>query len=194
MRDCVLCLKPNPEQRYPDEIRVCRACEVARHTADLDGLTPETFVAESGRSEGGRPAAPEPGRPLGQRAPFRQWNRPARDLGEQLRDADIEHAFTGLPAAWALDQFARFRLASVYVSGDPRDAADILGLRRDGKGANAQLIGPDDRGVFSGAHEVDGIRCVSPVQVYLDLSNLPERAAEAAEQMRTDGSLRHTES
>jgi len=118
----------------------------------------------------------------------------ARDLGEQLRDADVEHAFTGLPAAWALDQFARFRLASVYVSGDPRNAADILGLRRGGKGANVQLIGPDDRGVFEGSREAAGIRCVSPVQVYLDLANLPERAAEAAEQMRTDGSLWRAES
>jgi hypothetical protein len=118
----------------------------------------------------------------------------ARDLGEQLRDANVRHAFTGLPAAWALDQFARFRLASVYVVGDPRDAADILGLRRDGKGANVQLIGPDDWGVLEGAREVAGIRCVSPVQIYLDLANLPERAAEAAEQMRTVGSLWHAES
>lgn len=115
----------------------------------------------------------------------------ARDLDARLHAAEIEHAFTGLPAAWALDQFARFRLASVYVVGDPRDAADVLQLRRNERGANVQLIGPDDRGVFDGAREADGLRCVSPVQVYLDLAHLPERAAEAAQQLRAGGSLWH---
>jgi hypothetical protein len=113
----------------------------------------------------------------------------ARDLDAQLEQAGIEHAFTGLPAAWAIDPFARFRLNSVYVTGDPRDAADVVGLRRNERGANVQLIGPDDRGVFDGSREIDDIPSVSPVQVYLDLLNLPERAREAAQQMRADGRL-----
>jgi len=50
-----------------------------------------------------------------------------------------------------------------------------------------QLIGPDDRGVFDGRRQADGLSCVAPVQVYLDLLHLPGRAAEAAEQLRLDG-------
>lgn len=113
----------------------------------------------------------------------------ARDLDERLRDAGIEHAFTGLPAAWAIEGFARFRLTSVYVTGDPRDAGDVVGLRRNERGANVQLIGPVDRGVFDGQQQINGLPCVSAVQVYLDLAHLPERAAEAAKQLRADGSL-----
>lgn len=108
----------------------------------------------------------------------------ARELHERLRGADVDHAFTGLPAAWAIDHFARFRLSSVYVSGDPRDAADAVALRRNERGANVQLIGPDDIGVFDGRRVVDELPCVSAVQVYLDLGHLPERAAEAADQLR----------
>jgi Transcriptional regulator, AbiEi antitoxin, Type IV TA system len=115
----------------------------------------------------------------------------ARELDGRLRDADIDHAFTGLPAAWVLDRFARFRLNSVYVHGDPRAAADAIELRRNERGANVQLIGPDDRGVFDGQRNVDELPCVSSVQIYLDLLALPERASEAANELRHDGAIWH---
>ncbi len=111
------------------------------------------------------------------------------ELHHRLADADIKHAFTGLPAAWALGHHARFRLASVYIDGDPRDAADAVGLRRGAKGANVQLIGPDDGGVFDRGRDVDGYPCASPAQIYLDLLNLPERAREAANDLRDGGLL-----
>lgn len=113
----------------------------------------------------------------------------AHGVHDRLGEAGVGHALTGLPAAYALDRFARFRLVSVYVAGDPRDAADALELRRNDRGANLQLIGPDDRGVFNGGGDVDGLPCVARVQVYLDLLHLPERAAEAAEELRADDGL-----
>ena len=117
----------------------------------------------------------------------------ARALDERLGQADVDHAFTGLAAAWALDRFARFRLGSVYVHGDPRVAADAIELRRHERGANVQLIGPADRGVFDGQREIDNLPCVSPVQVYLDLLALPERAPEAARELRHGGGLWHAQ-
>jgi len=109
----------------------------------------------------------------------------SRELERGFHDAGIQHAFTGLAAAWAYDHFARFRLTSVYVSGDPRQALDRLKLRRSPKGGNVQLLGPNDNGVFTGAAERDGLTCVAPVQAYLDLRHLSERADEAAEQLRS---------
>lgn len=108
----------------------------------------------------------------------------ARVLAERLESLNIHHAFTGLPAAWVMDQFARFRLTTVYVDGDPREAIEGLGIRRAAKGANIQLVGPNDTGVFSGEHDHGGLRCVAPVQAYLDLLQLPERATEAAQHLR----------
>ncbi len=115
----------------------------------------------------------------------------ARELQRRLRAEAVDHAFTGLPAAWAIDSFARFRLVSVYVTGDPGTAADAVGMRRNERGANVQLIGPDDRGVLDGRETFNGLLCVSAVQVFLDLGHLPERAAEAAEQLRSHGGLWH---
>jgi DNA-binding Lrp family transcriptional regulator len=113
----------------------------------------------------------------------------ARELHHRLDRTGIPHAFTGLAAAWAFERFARFRLNSVYVHGDPRAAADVVEMRRNERGANVQLIGPDDPGVFDGQREVDDLPCVAPVQIYLDLLALPERAADAAEELRRNGQL-----
>lgn len=115
----------------------------------------------------------------------------ARELHRRLERAEIDHAFTGLPAAWALNPFARFRLNTVYVHGDPREAADAVELRRNEPGANVQIVGPDDRGVFLGERELEDLPCVSPVQIYLDLEHLPERSDDAARQLRDDGLLWH---
>lgn len=48
-----------------------------------------------------------------------------------------------------------------------------------------RLIGPDDRGVFDGRRDIDDLPGVAPAQVYLDLLALPERAREAAEELRS---------
>ena len=55
-----------------------------------------------------------------------------------------------------------------------------------GERPNLWLAVPNDSGVFQGAVENDGIRCVHPVQVYLDLKEHPERSAEAADRLRTE--------
>lgn len=115
----------------------------------------------------------------------------ARKLAEQLDAAGLRHAFTGMPAAWALDHFARFRLTTVYVEGDPRNAADHIDMRPTQSGANVQLVGPNDNGVFAGEQDHDSLRCVAPVQIYLDLLHLPERAAEAAGHLRAEHLQHH---
>lgn len=110
----------------------------------------------------------------------------ARATAERLHDAMVQHAFTGLSAAWAIDRFVRFRINTVYVEGDPRDAADVLGARLSERGANLQIVGPDDVGVFTGTRVWDDLNCVSVPQVYLDLLQLPERAGEAARHLRAE--------
>lgn len=109
----------------------------------------------------------------------------ARAIGGRLAMLDVRHAFTGLPAAWVIDGFAAFRLTTLYVDGDPRDAAEQLHMRTSGRGANVQIVGPNDPGVFDGDQDRDGLRCVSAVQVYLDLLHLPERAQDAARHLRS---------
>lgn len=65
-----------------------------------------------------------------------------------------------------------------------QDAFAELSLRAEERGANVWLVLSDDEGVFHGGRAVEGVRCVHPVQIYLDLQAHPERAQEAAEKIR----------
>ncbi len=47
------------------------------------------------------------------------------------------------------------------------------------------IVTPNDAGVFYAAKDVNGVRCVRPVQAYLDLAGQPERAKEAAAELRS---------
>ncbi len=108
-----------------------------------------------------------------------------RQLSNAFEKASAEFAATGLAAAWLLDRFAGFRTTTFYLSNDPSQALlDAISFREEERGANVWLVVPNDDGVFHGASEVAGVRCVHPVQVYLDLEAHPERAIEAAKKLR----------
>jgi hypothetical protein len=108
-----------------------------------------------------------------------------RRVSGELGAMQVRHAATGLAAAWAHAPFAAYTSAAVYVERRP-DAAALARLRarETPTGANLWLVVPNDAGVFSGAGAVDGVPCVSPLQAYLDLKGAPERAEEAAEELR----------
>jgi hypothetical protein len=110
-----------------------------------------------------------------------------RFVADTLSEHGIEYVATGLAAAWALTQFAAFRIATVYGPADPSpELLERLGFREDARGANHWLVVPNDAGVFQGAVEKNGIRCAHPAQVYVDLKGQPERAAEASEHLRAE--------
>jgi hypothetical protein len=89
--------------------------------------------------------------------------------------------------AWQLTHFAAFRLATFFVTSEPSaELKGKLGFREDARGANLWLVVPNDADVFQGAQDREGLRCVHPVQAYLDLKGHPQRAAEAAERLRTE--------
>ncbi|MBI3203696.1 MAG: MarR family transcriptional regulator [Myxococcales bacterium] len=107
-------------------------------------------------------------------------------LAAQLSRSKLQHAATGLSAAWLRTEFAGFRLVSFFVGSLPSDKAlDAMGFREEPKGANVWLVVPNDDGVFDGASKVGGIECVHPLQAYLDLLAHPERAKEAAAELRS---------
>jgi len=105
---------------------------------------------------------------------------------DKLASRGIEYAATGLGAAWLRTHFAGFRLATFYLREAPADELlQELGFREDPKGANLWLAVSNDDGVFEGAEAVEGVQCVHPIQLYVDLKDQPERSAEAAENLRS---------
>lgn len=110
-----------------------------------------------------------------------------QQLTDNLNQVSVPYATTGLAAAWLLDRFALFRLVTVYLEAEPlSDLQSSLSFREEDRGANVWLVVPNDVGVFHGATTIKGVRCVHPVQAYLDLYAHPERAEEAADKLRTN--------
>ena len=106
-------------------------------------------------------------------------------IAEVLSRIEEPYAATALPAAWMWTRYAGFRLSTVYLSLLPSaELKEELGFREEARGANTWLVVPYDEGVFDGAELVKGIRCVHPVQAFIDLKDHPERASEAAEELR----------
>ena len=107
-------------------------------------------------------------------------------IANQFSQEKLAYAATGLSAAWLFTRFAAFRLATFYLSSLPsRSLLQEIEFSEEPKGANLWLVLPDDEGVFQGSQTQAGIQCVSPVQTYLDLKDQPERAKDAAVELRS---------
>jgi hypothetical protein len=108
------------------------------------------------------------------------------EVSRKFKELGIDHAATGLAAAWLHTRFAGFRLATFFIEDVlDADALGDAGLREVQKGENVWLVVPNDVGVFQPIEEIDGVPCVHKVQVYVDLKGHPERAREAAESIRS---------
>jgi hypothetical protein len=106
-------------------------------------------------------------------------------ISKILKDQSVEHAVTGLGAAWLYLKFAAFRTVSFYLRDWPDKALlEQIGFRENSAGANVWLIIPKDPDVFFGVESVAGIPAVHRIQVWLDLKFHPERSEEAAAELR----------
>ena len=82
-------------------------------------------------------------------------------------------------------RFASFRTVSIYLKEWlDTNILEKVGFREKTSGANIWLIIPKDSDVFYQARSITDIPCVHPVQVWLDLSYHPERAQEAADELK----------
>ena len=106
-------------------------------------------------------------------------------VADTLHGLGVDHAATAMSAAWQYQRFASYRIATFFLAEWPSlETRERLGFRAEERGANLRLVVPNDAGVFEGPEIHEGVRCVHPVQAHLGLRAHPERAAEAADQLR----------
>ena len=103
-------------------------------------------------------------------------------VSEKLRATTIGYAATGAFAAQYFDPVAPARAAALYVT-DAVVAMKSLDLRETDTGANVVLLEPFDPVVFERTVERDGLRCVAPGQLAVDLLTGPGREPSQGEQM-----------
>ena len=103
-------------------------------------------------------------------------------LEKKLRAKKFEYAATGALASQRFDPLAPARQAAIYVTDAPR-SIDRLDLRETEAGANVVLLEPLDPVVFDRTVERDGLLCVAPSQLAVDLLTGPGREPSQGEQM-----------
>ena len=108
--------------------------------------------------------------------------RGLESIARKLRATTFAYAATGAFAAQHFDPIAPARVAALYVT-DAVDAAETLDLRETDTGANVVLLEPFDPVVFDRTQECDGLRCVAPSQLAVDLLTGPGREPSQGEQM-----------
>lgn len=102
-------------------------------------------------------------------------------LSRACRELDIPYAFTGFSGARRVAPTVRGQRTMAYVSTISEALLEQVGLKEVQSGANVSLIIPYDEGVYYEAREMDALRIVCPVQLYLDLKRYKGRGEEAAE-------------
>lgn len=98
----------------------------------------------------------------------------ARQVAAALAGLGVDHAATGTAAAQLLagraGQDREQGPAVFYLRQEPEmGLLEKLGFRETEGEGNLQLAVPKDEGVFAGAADVQGVRCVHPVQAWVDL-------------------------
>jgi len=102
-------------------------------------------------------------------------------LGRYGPKSGVLGALTGFSGAERVAPHVRYQRVHAYVSATADDPAAAVGLKPVSSGANVVLLTPRDDGVFYGSAQVDGVRVVSSVQLYLDLRAIGGRGEEAAQ-------------
>jgi len=119
--------------------------------------------------------------------PARSGEELLHRISKLLNQEKIDYAATGLGGAWILTQFVGFRISTIFFHKLPdEDLLEKIGFRKEERGSNTWLVVPDDESIFWGARQREEIWCAHPVQIYLDLKGHPERATEAAAQVREE--------
>jgi hypothetical protein len=96
-----------------------------------------------------------------------------------------KYALTLHAAAWLVAPYVKPTDFHIYVYPDIGKGLEalvrILKISPVEKSGNVKLVAPYDEGVFYCSRLINGVRIVSPVQIYVDLFNHPGRGEEAAE-------------
>lgn len=110
-------------------------------------------------------------------------------LAEWCRTNNVAYALTQLAAAWRYSPMVRYDKSVVYIDRKLETGNKLkfllehLDAREVETGANCMLWITDDPAVFTDAKEFDGVKVVSPLQLYLDLMALSGRGKDAAQEV-----------
>jgi len=102
---------------------------------------------------------------------------------EKLGKVTSHYALTTLSGAYVVSPYVRPTVVEMYVrdKDQKQNIVQSLELKPIISDGNVRLVQPYDEGVFYKTQDVEGVKMVSNVQLYVDLFNYPSRGEEAAQ-------------
>jgi hypothetical protein len=105
-------------------------------------------------------------------------------LAAACAERGIRYGLTGFSGAVRWAPAVRYRNAMALVDVIDEALLQALKIQPADSGPNVLLLTPYDEGVFFASKEFEGIKVVSPVQLYLDVAGDQGRGEEAAEALK----------
>jgi len=102
-------------------------------------------------------------------------------IDSECKKRGYEYGLALFSGARKIAPFVRSMKFFSYIDGDIEDIAKTLQMKKVESGANVTLFQPYDKGIFYGLQELNGIKVVSDIQLYLDLKSYKGRGEEAAQ-------------
>ncbi len=103
------------------------------------------------------------------------------ELNYYCKENKLQFALTSFSGASRVAPYTRIKRVFAYVERDLDKLIDILDLQPVPSGSNVTLFIPYDDGVFYNYKLYDGLKVVSPIQLYLDLKSYGGRGEDAAQ-------------
>ncbi len=116
-------------------------------------------------------------------SPIRSPDELTASLARELERLGVGYAVTRLAAARFIEPYSPARVVEAYVEGDPAQFAQELGLLPVERGESVRLVRPPDAGALQFTQVSEGVKLVSPVQLFVDLTNGGGRESDVAERL-----------
>jgi len=104
-----------------------------------------------------------------------------RRIANYCSQQNIRYALGLFSAASRVAPHVRMNKSFVFVDVNLDQVASALNFKPVPSGSNVVLLKPYDAGVFYKSRDIDGLRVVSDVQIYIDLKTYKGRGEEAAD-------------
>jgi len=105
-------------------------------------------------------------------------------LADVAKKGNYRYAFTLFAGANFIIPYVHTPHVHLYLIGDTEKFIEESKLKAVDSGGNVHIIKPYDEGVLNPIQEVEGVKIVGNIQLYLDLLNYPARGKEQAKVLR----------
>ena len=112
---------------------------------------------------------------------FDQPKEIEQNLADYCKANRIRYAFTLTSGAALVAPSLRYARVFAYIQDSLESIVQALNWKEVSSGQNVSILEPYDEGIFYGVQDINGIKVVSDIQLYLDLQSYRGRGEEAAQ-------------